>query len=291
MVDDIRPLSGDDIPAIIEMTENVWGGNDYVSVALEFWLKDPNSNPSVVERQGEVIGVANVRMMDGKRTGWMEGIRVHPEHRNEGLGRMLTAYMVRQAKSMGARRVRLITAFRNVAAVKLAGDAGLRPVLSMNAFWKGGLSEINWSNNEGDVSRIDAEELTDVIADHQALIPEGVLVYHWDAVDTDATGLESASSETDYWITQRDEEVVAISTGLVFVSPREREWFATVYPSDSSSFLRSFSHHLGLALENECDTLVSIHPPRYTSLYEEEEVLKERPHEIEIGLFEMGLED
>lgn len=286
MQDVIRPLRRNDVPAIVEMTKNVWGGNDYVPVALQQWMRDSSSHSYVIKRKGEVVSVANLRMMDAHRTAWMEGIRVHPDVRSEGLGHRLTEYMIDQAKAMNAKRVRLITAYRNEGAVKLATSAGLKPITSMQSFWKEAISEIKWCVENTDVSEIDYTALATVLENQPALIPEDVLIYHWDAVDTDLIGLESASAETGFWATEDDGKIVAVSTGLAFDSPREREWFATLYPLNPSAFLQSFSHHLSLAVENQCDIVICTHPPQYKSLYDDVEMLRDRAHEIEIGLFE-----
>lgn len=287
----IRPLSQDDVSEIVEMTKNVWGGNDYVPVALQQWMKDSSSYPYVMERRGEVVCAANLRMMDGHRTAWMEGIRVHPDVRREGLGHTMTGYMIDQAKRMNAKRVRLITAYRNRAAVKLATSAGLKPITSMQSFWKGDVSEIEWRFENATVTEIDYTTLATALEKQPALIPEGVLIYHWDAVDTDCIGLESASAEAGFWATEEGGKIMAVSTGVAFDSPREREWFATIYPLDTSAFLQSFSHHLSLAVENRCDLIICTHPPQYGRLYDDEEVLKHRDHEIEIALFERILSD
>ncbi|TFF92856.1 GNAT family N-acetyltransferase, partial [Candidatus Thorarchaeota archaeon] len=239
---------------------------------------------------GQVVCVANLRVIDDGRTGWMEGIRVHPDIRSEGLGQKMTLHMLSQARLLGVQRVRLITATANEPAVYLAESAGLDRIATMGCFWKDDPCEIEWRLNKGSVSEIGPLELAETVKKHPGLVPSGVLIYHWDAVDADERGLAFASEHTRFWVYRRDGDVAAISTGLVFESPQGREWFATIYPSDKGAFLRSLSHHLSLSTQEGCEVMICIHPPRFSQLYEEEPVLAERAHELIIGLYERVLE-
>jgi ribosomal protein S18 acetylase RimI-like enzyme len=95
-------------------------------------LKEPNIVILVAERDGEVIGytysgVEGTDYMSLRGpAGVMYDIVVDPDHRKQGVGRMLVDATLEALKKKGAPRVVLSTAERNAAAQRLFDRTGFR---------------------------------------------------------------------------------------------------------------------------------------------------------------------
>jgi ribosomal protein S18 acetylase RimI-like enzyme len=95
-------------------------------------LNEPNIVILVAERDGEVIGytysgVEGTDYMSLRGpAGVMYDIVVDPDHRQQGVGRLLVDATLEALKSKGAPRVVLSTAERNAAAQRLFDRAGFR---------------------------------------------------------------------------------------------------------------------------------------------------------------------
>jgi len=122
----IREARPEDRGFIEEIGRLTWGGRDYLPRVFDEWLGD---NFYVLEVEGVVVGTAKLTLMPGG-VGWLEGLRVHPDYRGRGYGRLLHGFMV----SLGERLARegLIVALeyathsRNRASVRLAEETGFR---------------------------------------------------------------------------------------------------------------------------------------------------------------------
>jgi ribosomal protein S18 acetylase RimI-like enzyme len=107
-------------------TEDQYGG--YLGTQLE----EPNIVILVAERDGKVIGytysgVEGTDYMSLRGpAGVMYDIVVDPDHRQQGIGRMLVDATLAALKSKGAPRVVLSTAEKNGAAQRLFDRAGFR---------------------------------------------------------------------------------------------------------------------------------------------------------------------
>jgi ribosomal protein S18 acetylase RimI-like enzyme len=95
-------------------------------------LKEPNILLLVAERDGEVVGYTyagvegNDYMSLRGPAGVLHDIVVAPDHRGQGVGRMLLDATLAALKARGAPRVVLSTAERNESAQRLFARAGFR---------------------------------------------------------------------------------------------------------------------------------------------------------------------
>ncbi|ASJ07564.1 GNAT family N-acetyltransferase [Thermococcus pacificus] len=87
----IREARPEDRPFIKEIARLTWGGEDYLARVFDDWVKDGNFY--VLELEGKVIGTAKLTLLPGK-VGWLEGLRVHPDYRGRGYGRMIQNFMI-----------------------------------------------------------------------------------------------------------------------------------------------------------------------------------------------------
>lgn len=125
----LRRAVRDDIPVIQEFTRTTFPWGDYVHEVLDDWIDDVG-DLWVADTEGKAIGVTHVRYLSAD-IAWFEGIRVHPDYRKHGIGRLLTEASIRGAREKGASTAYAAIDMDNIASQSLAKSMGfvLREVL------------------------------------------------------------------------------------------------------------------------------------------------------------------
>lgn len=93
----IREARPGDKPFIEEIAKLTWGGEDYIARVFDEWVEDGGFY--VLEVDGKAVGTAKLSLLPC-RVGWLEGLRVHPDYRGRGFGRMLQDFMVQYGKKL-----------------------------------------------------------------------------------------------------------------------------------------------------------------------------------------------
>ncbi len=122
---ELRPALVDDVPRITRWTQNTFDWGDYVPERLPIWLADPDSHTVVCADGEEVVGVSNTVMLSPTEA-WLEGARVHPEHRRRGIGSLMNRAGLDWARARGARVARLGVEEDNTAAIGQVERMGYR---------------------------------------------------------------------------------------------------------------------------------------------------------------------
>ncbi len=86
----IREAKPEDRPFIEEISRLTWGG-DYLAYVFEEWVKE--GGLYVLELGRTVIGTVRITVFP-QRVGWMEGLRVHPDYRGRGYGKILHRFVL-----------------------------------------------------------------------------------------------------------------------------------------------------------------------------------------------------
>src|SRR4030067_1479977 len=103
----IRKLLSSDRDDIAEISRHIWEGNDYLLSVVDDWLKDRNCHFYGVEENSHIVAVGNLRLLEDGRTGWMEGLRVHPEQRGKGFAKEKTTHTTKKKKTVCGRAARV----------------------------------------------------------------------------------------------------------------------------------------------------------------------------------------
>lgn len=113
-----------------------WG--DYVPDRMSSWIDDPHSIAIVcTDDEDHPVAVSHAVMLSGFE-GWLEGARVHPDHKRRGLGNAMNNYGVDWVRDQGARVVRLAIEADNVAPQKQVDALGYR----MTSSWLFAMFEV-----------------------------------------------------------------------------------------------------------------------------------------------------
>jgi ribosomal protein S18 acetylase RimI-like enzyme len=121
----IRLAQPEDRADVLAISATVWDGNDYIPNVWDTWLQSPIDEGFVLvgESAGHVVGLQHTRLQPGG-VAWMEGIRVHPEWRNQGIAKRLLDDSLRRSRDLGANRARLSTANVNKVSQTVAQSIG-----------------------------------------------------------------------------------------------------------------------------------------------------------------------
>lgn len=121
----VRPAAAADRAVLEDISMRTWEGGDYLASVLDDWMADGGF--MVGEMDGQVFGCYKITVQHGG-IAWLEGLRVHPDFRGRGLGRLLSDHCFEAASGMRARRlvaaVEFMTYYRNVESISMALSRG-----------------------------------------------------------------------------------------------------------------------------------------------------------------------
>ena len=125
MAFELRLATSEDRPRILEISAQIWEGEDYVPAVIDDWLSAPGSELLVATLAGELIAFAHLQWLSPHYV-WLEGIRTDPAHRNLGAGKALTDGLLERAARAGAQRAGLSTYIDNSASIRIIETHGFR---------------------------------------------------------------------------------------------------------------------------------------------------------------------
>jgi len=93
-----RRLVHEDYEDIIDISKDIWDGGDYLPSVFHKWVDDKDIFLGGVDTtNNKVVAVAKLSILyDG--SGWLEGLRVHINYRNQKLGKRVTEEILKRAK-------------------------------------------------------------------------------------------------------------------------------------------------------------------------------------------------
>jgi len=134
---EVRRAREEDREAVLAFCQQTWEWGDYIDRVWETWLNDEQGALLVALKEGQPVGVANIRMLNAQEA-WMEGMRVDPAYRQQGIASALFDAQIAEARQRGATTARLITESTNASAIRLIERSPMRRV-SAHAPYKAGL--------------------------------------------------------------------------------------------------------------------------------------------------------
>ena len=125
----VRPLAARDRPRVMEISSQIWDGEDYVPEVFDHWLAEPDGEAAGVFLNGHLIAFAH-RTWLHPGIAWFEGIRADAAFRGHGAGRALTEHFIDGARRDGAERICLSTYIDNEASIHIIEAYGFSRVAS-----------------------------------------------------------------------------------------------------------------------------------------------------------------
>lgn len=248
---EIRPLRESDRDDVLEIARNTWEGHDYLPYSFDTWLKDKNSHTAAIEKEGHVVALANLRVIENGKTGWMEGLRVHPNHRGKGLARLLTNHVLQTAMDLQVERIRYTTANVNRESLHLGETIGMKRRFDLAVYWHEDPMKVSWRSSGEPVQEVTSDQLyPDLIA--AELLPCNVIIYDWKALDVAPEALDKIGQVAFFWIQSHGDTIISFSLGFTRDASSGPQWVFTIYANDAPRFLDHLSHNLDMAAKNKC---------------------------------------
>ena len=123
----LRPARPADEAAVSALSAHIWEGEDYVPRRFTDWLADERGQFTVACDGDALVGFGKLTEL-APGEWWLEGLRVHPDHRGRGIARKLHHHAVDLALSIGRGILRFATNGHNEAVHKLAWETGFQRV-------------------------------------------------------------------------------------------------------------------------------------------------------------------
>ena len=210
---EIRLARPEDVVAISPWTSDTFAWGDYVAERMPRWIDDPDSAVLVsVDDTDAPLAVAHVVLLSSHEA-WIEGARVHPQHRRKGLGSKLNHAGMTWAAERGSRVIRLAIEGDNPAAQAQVEKLGYRMVSS----WVYAEFEVDPTYRASDQYRLRPAPGSDAEAAWLS----------WAASDLALRGRELIAIEWQ-WRTARPDDVTGV--GELFQSPAG--WVSLVQPHE-----------------------------------------------------------
>ena len=128
----LRPVRPADRDRVVEMTSDIWDGDDYIADVFDEWVADASAAFQAMEVDGVVVGLQRLRPYAPGLV-WYEGLRVATSHQRQGIARAMLDSAIVEAREQGSAEIRLAT-FNEIAG-HLFESAGFRPLMSIR-WWQ-----------------------------------------------------------------------------------------------------------------------------------------------------------
>lgn len=129
----MRKATLNDKDRMIQISSQIWNGEDYVPNIFEKWVNDDMGEFTAFEYEGEVKGFAKFTVLSEGRF-WLEGIRADSNFRGMGLGDTLTKYYIQKAKNMNYKSLELSSWINNKASLKIVEKNGFKRVAEFKGY-------------------------------------------------------------------------------------------------------------------------------------------------------------
>jgi len=273
----IRKINSSDLKDILEISSKIWGGHDYLPSVINEWLTDPKCHTYGVEADGRIVAIGNLRLVDNKKTGWMEGLRVHVDYRRKGYAEMLTKQFLTLGQTLKVERLRYTTGGNNRASIKLAKMTGFKRLFKMSVFWHENLKTIaDTAHIRTTVREATSSETNEIHRSSPDLVPSKILIYDWKAVEGTRTGFKEIGKDHKFYVRKNKDNLNSFSLGHARRDPGSKWWSFTIYASDTNGFVAHFKNHLKIALDEGFNATVCTAPSQFEKAFEAKKVPKLR---------------
>ena len=112
-----------DIPSILDLSKFIWEGTDYIPYVVERWIS--SSNPFIVAVDDEkymVVGFEHATIYGNSML--IEGLRVHPEYRSNGIASSLLDIIIKKSTDYNIKKIYYLTWFENSISIGMGVKRG-----------------------------------------------------------------------------------------------------------------------------------------------------------------------
>jgi GNAT superfamily N-acetyltransferase len=131
---EIRDAVAADRDEVLKFCRDTWDWGDYIEYVWDDWLDDPHGRLIIGLLDDIPVAVVHMELMSTGE-GWLEGMRISPEHRDKQIGTALSNYCVNEMAVAGVRVARYMTASSNKPVQKISEKHGFKRLGSCYVLW------------------------------------------------------------------------------------------------------------------------------------------------------------
>jgi len=251
-----RDLTEKDIPAILDISKDIWEGDDYIPYVIERWLNEKNNlayGAFLDEAKKELIGFGRVKIYPNG-IAWLEGGRVKASHQKKGIGRDLMKYAIDYAIKFGAKVAQYDTSSRNFGSVSLAKFHGFKEKKRTEVL-ECDLRDLNLKQYDFSDIRAISNEKAKEIYKKLDIGPGDELNIGWSYIP-----LANLEDKNSLWLTNSEAilQKIDISSRVLPEKPRENEVWIIIYGNPIAT-LKLISYTINYQLNKDEINIVSVY--------------------------------
>jgi ribosomal protein S18 acetylase RimI-like enzyme len=203
-----RPALAKDTDEVMELSSHIWEGGDYIPHVWDEWLADPEGLLGVAELEGRVVGVFKLTKFQDQEW-YMEGLRVHPDFRDQGIASHIHHYVLDSWRRMGGGIIRLTTASHNVKVHRMCEQTGFKRIAEFIPYRAqvldgSGANFIQVEDNE------DKRAMDFVLASQTHALSSGLINLGWVYTDPQIRHLQDTIKDEHAWWWRGNSGFIAI---------------------------------------------------------------------------------
>ena len=207
-----RPALPLDFTGMLELTSQIWEGDDYVPNVWHAWLFDPEGLLAVAEFKGKVVGLGKLTKLS-LQDWWLEGLRVHPQFEGRGVASRIHKYLLDTWEKIGSGTIRFATVSTREPVKHLAQVNGFHLAGEYSTFK---CATKNGSPKNSDpFTQIEVHENQDVVdwfASHSLeWLPFGLLNLGWQFAPPQEKYLAKYLDDKQIWWWKQDRGVIFLA--------------------------------------------------------------------------------
>ena len=264
-----RLASAADYEEVLEMSEGMYDGYDYLPSVFHQWLKEPYRLVFVAELEEKLVGLRSVSIISGGTTCTAQALRIHPNYRGKHLGSYLekaTQDYIRH-NYPSVRQLLYTTLSSNTAVLAMQKSRGDRLVLKYASLGvlvnQGGvkaevLDEIS-GNLSVELKPCTRQEFHDILLEKpraSRLFPRGFVTINWQPFEAIRSNIDYIFKEGDHVLvdwsgdgSQGKRFPKAVSHGRLSKRVKCLFWMTTICTDDPVLLQANVLHQLKTACE------------------------------------------
>ncbi|GCE47588.1 L-amino acid N-acyltransferase YncA [Thermosporothrix hazakensis] len=206
-----RPARPEDRDIVLAFCAHTWEDGDYIEEVWDEWLNNPAGQLVVVTVDDRPAGILHMEMLT-PTDAWLEGLRVDPTYRRQGLARRMNEAALLEAMRRGAQYIRMAISHENQRSLELAEAGGFRKVAGFLPFSTvPALDKLQKISAKDRPRPATIEDLDDIIsflnASNVFPIMAGLYFHRFRAIPITAVFLEEKIKEQQIYLTRRWEKL------------------------------------------------------------------------------------
>ncbi len=202
---EVRPARPEDREPVLAFCKDTWSWGDYIEYQWDDWLHNPDGRLFVATIDGQPVGIVNIRMIT-TTDAWLQGLRVAPQFRRQGLAEELNNAALLEAMQRGAKYARLLIEEDNSASMRVADRLFMRRVAGFSLLTA--TPQLNSARPDEEKTQLatftDLDEIIDYLNSSNIFPLSGGLYYvDWTAYPITAELLEAKIKAQQVYILRR----------------------------------------------------------------------------------------